>query len=401
MMQQQFALLLVALGVSNLFNFVSAAYGAACLPFSSTTNLNREASVHCFDTYAFLQEGSLVASIRCAALENKLSRLETWFMRKVGNFFSKRKYSTADLARLSHNTALFLRDLALGRNIRIQFLNEHMDAAYLTIGSTGRYGDIEKTVNIPPTAIVYNQNSETGGVANFRVKHSQASNEESCGKVMVVDNPAFGVFSDIDDTIKITHVLDTTRMIRSSLMDEYQPVTGMPELYELIRNRFRAIDGDYDPDGEKQVPLFFYVSGSPWQLVHSLSDFFTRNYPPGEIMLRQFRLSLRAWMNMPSIRAYKLQKFELLHSRFPDLGWYLIGDSGQLDPEIFASIYHLHPLKVICIWIHKVTATDIVDVTEKNSDGRFSRAFKDIPSSKWNTFSDPTAMMNFSEGVCR
>lgn len=54
--------------------------------------------------------------------------------------------------------------------------------------------------------------------------------------------------SDIDDTVKVSNVLNKAALIKSTLIDDPHPVAEMPELYCLARSI---------------QPQFIYVSGSP------------------------------------------------------------------------------------------------------------------------------------------
>jgi phosphatidate phosphatase APP1 len=76
------------------------------------------------------------------------------------------------------------------------------------------------------------------------------------------------VISDIDDTIKLTHVHNTRLMLRATFLDEWLAVPGMPELYR---------------DWANQGASFHYVSSSPWQLQQPLEALLVKaGFPPGE-----------------------------------------------------------------------------------------------------------------------
>lgn len=60
----------------------------------------------------------------------------------------------------------------------------------------------------------------------------------------------------------------------------------------------------------------------------------------------------------------------------------LVGDSGELDPEIYGTIARLYPKRVLRIFIRAVKG-------EKSNDARLLKAFKDVPREKWMIFTDP------------
>lgn len=60
----------------------------------------------------------------------------------------------------------------------------------------------------------------------------------------------------------------------------------------------------------------------------------------------------------------------------------LVGDSGELDPEIYGNIARLYPKRVLRIFIRAVKG-------EKGDEERFTKAFKDVSRDKWFIFNDP------------
>jgi phosphatidate phosphatase APP1 len=59
----------------------------------------------------------------------------------------------------------------------------------------------------------------------------------------------------------------------------------------------------------------------------------------------------------------------------------LIGDSGELDPEIYAQISAEFPQQIQAIWIRDVTQ-------QSRSDPRYQRIFGQLPASRWNIFTE-------------
>jgi len=59
----------------------------------------------------------------------------------------------------------------------------------------------------------------------------------------------------------------------------------------------------------------------------------------------------------------------------------LIGDSGEADPEIYASIARRYPQQVIRIFIRDVTG-------EGEKARRYQKTFKGLPKSLWTVFRD-------------
>ncbi|KAJ7228401.1 hypothetical protein GGX14DRAFT_612677 [Mycena pura] len=85
----------------------------------------------------------------------------------------------------------------------------------------------------------------------------------------------FGVISDIDDTVKVSHTLDKLQLAKATLLDNPVPVTNMPAVYSALAKSLNS-------------PQFIYVSGSPFQLYPFLRDFIATTYADakGPIMLQ-------------------------------------------------------------------------------------------------------------------
>jgi phosphatidate phosphatase APP1 len=157
----------------------------------------------------------------------------------------------------------------------------------------------------------------------------------------------YGVVSDIDDTVIRTDVKEFVRMARSVLLGNAHtrlPFPGVAAFYRALR------DG---PDGRSTNPLF-YVSSSPWNLYELLEEMFTlRGIPAGPLMLRDWGLSSRE--GLPTQHSgHKLAAIRRLFDTYPTLSFVLIGDSGQEDPEIYASIIRQYPERVLAAYIRSV-----------------------------------------------
>lgn len=123
------------------------------------------------------------------------------------------------------------------------------------------------------------------------------------------------VVSDLDDTLKISHVLSTVGMVDNSIAYKNH-FTGMSELYQSM--------------GKEQKVIFAYVSNSPEALMyypHRQFLFYNR-FPDGYLYLRPDILD-------------ENHKFEtishLVDTMKPD-SLILIGDNGEMDPVIYKAI---------------------------------------------------------------
>jgi len=160
----------------------------------------------------------------------------------------------------------------------------------------------------------------------------------------------FGVVSDIDDTILISHSTKTLRKLSLMLLHNSRtrkPFPGVDAFYQALHK---------GPDGTQFNP-FFYVSSSEWNLYDLLDDFCAYNrLPKGVFLLRELKANVfRLRKSGGGNHLHKLDTIRLLFQTYPELPFVLIGDSGQRDPEIYASVAMEYPGRVKAIYIRNVT----------------------------------------------
>ncbi|MBD8868046.1 App1 family protein [Nocardioides donggukensis] len=155
---------------------------------------------------------------------------------------------------------------------------------------------------------------------------------------------AFGVISDVDDTILHTGAQRAAQMVLQTFTGSYltrTPFLGSPELYRSLAAQ----------PGHPDANPFFYVSSSPWNLHGFLTAFLAhRDFPLGPLLLRD----LLGRSAQRSHTAHKLGRIREVLETHPDLPFVLIGDSGQHDPEIYAEVVRTHPGRVRAVYIREV-----------------------------------------------
>ncbi|MDI6908535.1 phosphatase domain-containing protein [Nocardioides sp.] len=147
---------------------------------------------------------------------------------------------------------------------------------------------------------------------------------------------AFGVISDVDDTIIETGVQRVGLMLRQTFTGSALTRTPFPGAAELYR------------DLEAGANPFFYVSSSPWNLHAFLLAFLDhRDFPLGPLLLRDLVGSREG-------RARKHDRIEEVLALHPGLRFVLIGDSGERDPQIYAEVVAAHPGRILAVYIREV-----------------------------------------------
>lgn len=181
---------------------------------------------------------------------------------------------------------------------------------------------------------------------------AEAEGFQGAGKVRLLDPEGLSVVSDIDDTIKVSEIPAGDRVVlRNTFLRDY---TVAPDMLD----RYRGF-GDVS---------FHYVSGSPWQLFRLLYTFLIEKsgFPEGTFHMKSLRKNLLDFhgffqdvRNFVAGKEYtkeqKIGQISELMRHLPRRKFILIGDSGELDPEVFSEIRATFPAQV-----EKIVIRDVV-----------------------------------------
>jgi len=155
---------------------------------------------------------------------------------------------------------------------------------------------------------------------------------------------AFGVISDMDDTVLQSEVTSMLRAARLMLLENSKtrlPFPGVAAFYRALET-----GGGCPPN-----PIF-YVSSSPWNLYDVIADFLdAHQIPAGPLLLRDWDLTTGLVRHAP----HKTTVIREIFDAYPWMRFILIGDSGHEDPEIYASLAREYPGRVLAIYIRDVT----------------------------------------------
>jgi hypothetical protein len=146
----------------------------------------------------------------------------------------------------------------------------------------------------------------------------------------------FILVSDVDDTVKITNVLDRDDIFKGAVSKLI--FAGMPELYRQILG----------PDSSAERLRF--LSSSPGILDHRVRKLLKdSNFPAHELTLRSL-----PELFFSSIKDYKTKHMQELCGLSPNK-CLLIGDDTGSDPEVYAAFSASKPNQVLAIYIHRIT----------------------------------------------
>lgn len=167
---------------------------------------------------------------------------------------------------------------------------------------------------------------------------------ETSGEVLISKQfNAFGIISDIDDTIIHTNIINKLKMVLNTIRyDSMNRIAfdGVSELYQKLSDNHRN-------------PLIF-ISGSSYNLYEMLDTFCQiNNIPKAPFLLRDLGIGPDQWIKQKS-HSFKMENAEIILNTYKKLPFILIGDSGEKDPEIYLQIHKKFPGRIKAIYIRHV-----------------------------------------------
>jgi len=270
--------------------------------------------------------------------------------------------TAAETKVFAERARLFMVDHKAGRKIVVR-----IGETEFTLPKTGANGDFSTIIQLSDAQVEKLRNLSAALQAVLPVKDSRVFK----GDLSFFDDAGVIVISDIDDTIKITQVLDRKATLRNTFLEPFRPVPGMADVYQRW--------------AEKAGAQFCYVSASPWQLYSPLADFVRSNgFPAGVFYLKSFRWKDETLFNLfEGPEKYKPGVIDPLMKRFPNRRFVFVGDSGERDPEIYGALAREHPQQVAKILIREVR-------DEGSGTNRFKSAFRELPPTLWKVFREPS-----------
>ncbi len=140
------------------------------------------------------------------------------------------------------------------------------------------------------------------------------------------------LITDMDDTIKNSHVLDPDSTIANAFLPR-NSFLGMPELYTSLVN-------------DKKINEIIYLSNAPKWLMYPFHRRFLRKegFPYGRLLLNRTL----------SKKNHKLNSIRNIIEKENPKELILVGDNGEHDTEVYAQIAKEYPEQKITTYIHQV-----------------------------------------------
>jgi len=202
----------------------------------------------------------------------------------------------------------------------------------------------------------------------------------AASELLLIPPTGLSIISDIDDTVKFSNVLNKRELLRNTFLREFVAIDGMAELYQTW--------------GEEHDAVFHYVSASPWQLQPELESFLRgAGFPPATFHLKSVRLNALpgsgdSLLNLLEKGAsFKPRHIEDLMQNFPRRTFWLVGDSGEQDPEAYGRVALSCPDREVHIFIRKVEGAN-------NTEARFLKAFEGLDPERIRMFDEPSELLD-------
>lgn len=178
-------------------------------------------------------------------------------------------------------------------------------------------------------------------------------------EIRITEPNGITVISDIDDTIKHSAINSGAKEIfRNTFIRDLASLTieGVREWYSTLANM--GVD-------------FHYVSNSPWQVYPLLKMYFKlAGLPPGCMHLKQYSGMLQGIFEPTAER--KKGALDKILRDLPERKFILIGDSGEVDLEVYTDLALANPGRVLGIFIRDVTTPSKKDFFDPSFESQGS-----------------------------
>ena len=201
--------------------------------------------------------------------------------------------------------------------------------------------------------LLASQNSANGWLTFSAISEDHTGR----GRVRLIEPEGVSLISDIDDTIKITDIpAGKDTVLRNTFCREFRSLPEMAKSYSDL------VD----------VPVH-YVSGGPQQMFGPLYDFLIvepGGFPEGTFHLNFFPKNISsaetirlAVGGFTSTFDHKVDEITKIMNKFPRRQFILVGDSGEVDPEVYKRIRSERPDQV-----KEIRIRDLINDADPNAN---------------------------------
>jgi hypothetical protein len=337
--------------------------------FLNGSELKRDETVLFFSGLGSVESNGWQLDIHGWVYESEYHKpITSLFRRSLG--IRDDELTAAELALFRQRAQFFLVD-----NERNKTVDIRLGEMALTLSASLPNGHFQTNLHIASADI------ERFGLAGllsqrmlpFETVSSRKGVSKRSGEIELIPEGGISVISDIDDTIKLSNVKNHHELLRNTFCRPYEPIAEMSSAFRQWSQGDEA--------------RFHYLSASPWQLAQPLAAFLRENaFPNGSLHLKTFRWKDETFFDLfRSPERYKLSAIEPILRRFPKREFVLVGDSGERDPEIYATLARMHPNQIRHIFIRNTTGED-------RETERYRSVFEGLATNCWQIFRTPSEL---------
>jgi len=308
-----------------------------------------DVEVTIYPTYGFLQGAEWIIPLRGWVHQNR--RLPDHMINELAQTIIH--CSDAEIGNFTSRFDDFTDDSRSKQAVAIQFDGDNQRHTFQLSDLNGL---IEMTLRLPVETAETLRAHQNSGDDWFSFTVVSAGHRGN-GKVHLIKSKGLSVISDIDDTIKVTEVPASKDVVlKNTFCRPFVALNDMVSRYRGLRDA-----------------VFHYVSGGPWQLYSPLSEFiadagfpvgtFHLNYFPKNFLSEDTRSLLIDSIcgSLGRTYAHKVEQITRLMEWFPEREFILVGDSGELDVEVYRRIKELFGARVREVWIRDVVNDEAVN----------------------------------------
>jgi hypothetical protein len=254
----------------------------------------------------------------------------------------------------------FIADNQRGQEVQFLFDGATSAASFDGDSTSDQFGLIQGHIILDTADAerLSNMQQSQSGWLSYRAVCGDASGQGAV-QLLTDRDGLISIVSDIDDTIKVTEIPAGTEIVLRNTF--FRDFVAVPEMAQIYREFLPNVS-------------FHYVSGGPWPLYRPLANFLIKSqgFPAGSFHMRDrnrdlnpagflndlrllvedhFSLSL---VKKTELENYKFERISELMNDLPHRQFYLMGDSGESDPEAYSRIRDKFPGRVKEIRIRDV-----------------------------------------------
>ena len=236
----------------------------------------------------------------------------------------------ADTTRASNDTPSLVDNLAA---MAALFLTKEIEGEEVRVGKYRAVTDDEGYYRLELP-----RGRARAGWSEVAVKNDRIGSSVMHPVHVVSPRAEYGIISDIDDTVVQTKAWSTRKNLWTTVSGSVGTRYVFPDAANLLRQMCGSMSGRKNP--------VFYVSSSPWNLHGFLDAVFTANgVVRGPKFLRDFGIDATK-MVVGKHGDHKGGAIDTILKANPDLPFYLLGDSGQHDAQVYHDAVRRHPGRI-------------------------------------------------------